>query len=129
MEKTCERCGEENPAMARFCRHCGVALTDPTVRSATPAVPVMKQWRMLSQTMTRKEVRRLLGEPMRIETNDRAGSPASETWTYEYETAEGGKECVGGSITFSASMGNPVSWIEPDWKKLAPRPAEAPNSE
>jgi hypothetical protein len=103
-----------NPLAARFCRHCGRPVAEPPIRSATRSSPLMKQWRMLRQRMTRKEVRQFLGEPLRIEWNGHSDS-AHETWVYEYEIANKPGSRLSGSVSFSATEGTTVLWTEPDW--------------
>ena len=67
--------------------------------------------------MTRKEVRKLLGEPMRVETGDTQGT-ACENWVYEYEAIGQANERLTGLVSFLAADGTVFSWIEPDWHKL-----------
>lgn len=84
----------------------------------------MQQWRQLSSRVTRREARRLLGEPARVEFIDDPMNPTAEVWTYEYESARSPAEKIAGSVVISISGQNVVSWTEPDWPALAP-PAEA----
>ena len=114
MRKQCDNCGAENPAIARFCRQCGRPWGQAWLRSATCVTPLMQQWRGLRHRMTRKEVRSLLGEPARVETAH-AGSPALETWTYEYEPVGGGARLCG-TIQFLLSEGTLSAWSEPSWR-------------
>ena len=108
----CDHCDAPNPAKSRFCRRCGKPLADPLVRSTTRLSPLMEKWRKLSLQMTRKELRSLLGEPLRIEAVQ-----SVERWTYEYECAkESGGRCRG-EVEISADS-RVVSWREPEWEKL-----------
>lgn len=95
------------------------------MRSVTPLTPLLAQWRGLKADLTRKEVRRLLGEPLRVQPPLPADHPGLERWRYVYRSARtgaGGELAtpdprVEGSVLF-ARDGRLVSWIEPDWEAL-----------
>lgn len=74
----------------------------------------MQCWRRLSHKLTRKDVRTLLGEPLRIEPPARPGDAAMERWEYEYATGAG-RLRARGSIEFLAAEGRILTWTEPDW--------------
>ena len=115
MLKDCEYCGTPNPAAANFCRQCGKSWP-PELRSLTRETPLMQQWRRLKHQMTRKEVRRVLGEPARVEP---APDPhGAERWTYEYERPGAPAAPLGGSLEFTLPDGTLGTWVEPDWGKL-----------
>ena len=117
MSKTCDQCAAENPTAANFCSRCGHGFGEFAIRSATRITPVMQQWRQLSHTMTRKEVRKLLGEPLQIQVAYDIGSAAVETWTYEYEsTVTSAGSRIRGIITFNAAESRILAWTEPDWR-------------
>jgi hypothetical protein len=118
----CEQCGAANPLAASFCRQCGRPWTGLPIRSATRVTPEMRQWRALHHRMTRKEVRRLLGEPLRIELVDAAvDAPGTgtagplEQWAYEYEVAGRADPRIRGSLLFSVGEGTLTHWSEPAW--------------
>lgn len=87
------------------------------IRSATRVTTVMEQWRRLSTSMTRKEVRKLLGEPLRIEADAPADPEATETWHYEYATIDAPETRIRGSVTFSTAEPRVLRWSEPDWRE------------
>jgi len=111
--RNCEHCGADNVTTGRFCRRCGRALADPLVRSATRLTPLMELWRGLNMQMTRKELRRRLGEPLRIDAVQ-----AEEKWTYEYEAVGAPEKRVRGEVTIAAPEGRVTGWTEPDWASL-----------
>lgn len=74
MQKTCARCGASNPTLASFCRQCGERLTDLALRAVIAVTPLVERWRSLRRQMTRREVRKLLGEPAKIESMPDAGA-------------------------------------------------------
>ena len=115
---TCEACRAECPDEANFCPRCGRALRGVMVRSATPINEEMEKWRKLSFSLTRKEVRRLLGEPLRIEVSGTAES-ATETWRYEYETCAERIERVGGEVRISVNESRVIGWDEPHWTAIS----------
>jgi hypothetical protein len=127
--KCCTHCGQENPEAARFCLRCGTAfgagVAVGIIQSATHASPLMERWRKLTTHTTRREVKRLLGEPARIELSlPQGGSVISgalsvETWTYEYEVAGQPERRVAGSILISVFEARVMSWVEPEWKALS----------
>jgi hypothetical protein len=125
MQKTCANCGAENPVTAKFCRRCGRPCTEQVIRSVTKPSPVMQQWRLLSHNLTRKEVRKALGEPIRIETGEPAGASTAEIWTYEYEVVNRPEEHVSGTVKLSVLEGRVLSWVEPDWHRLGAARPEA----
>jgi hypothetical protein len=124
MMQSCLHCLSDNPAAARHCRRCGRALSMQVV-SATPVTPIMQQWRRLKRDLTRQEVRKALGEPLRIEQPPAAAGAEYEQWTYEYRGEASGSIVIG-MVSFEAWDGRLVSWSEPEWKLLIP-PAEEPD--
>ena len=112
----CEHCDAPNPAKSRFCRRCGKALADPLVRSTTRLSPLMEKWRRLNLQMTRKELRKQLGEPLRIEAAQESGQTV-ERWVFEYESVNGASRHICGKVSVS-SEGRVVAWREPDWRQL-----------
>ncbi|MCC7293719.1 MAG: hypothetical protein IT449_16805 [Phycisphaerales bacterium] len=115
MSRSCEQCGADSPDIARFCRQCGRPLRGRMIRSATRVTAVMEQWRRLSTSMTRKEVRKLLGEPLRIEAPASADPNATETWQYEYAAAGAPDTHLAGDVMFSTTEARVLRWTEPDW--------------
>jgi hypothetical protein len=110
--------------MARFCSRCGSPQGGHAIRSATMVTPVLQQWRMLKNNLTRKEVRRVLGEPLRVDPPEPHLVDALEKWTYQYEavrqTSQVGLPVVG--LVYFAADGRLVSWQEPAWENLGTRP-------
>lgn len=117
MTIACPRCAAENPDSARFCRQCGGPLAESRVRSTTRLTPLLEKWRRLSRSMTRKEVRALLGEPRRVEASQ-SGTEAAEVWVYEYESADEQALRVTGQVHISPSESRVVGWQEPEWERL-----------
>lgn len=111
--------GHDNTDAARYCSRCGRPLGGDPIRSATRVTPLMQLWRQLSSRVTRREARRLLGEPARVEFIDDPLNPTAEVWTYQYEPADGTGSRIAGSVVISISGQNVVSWTEPDWPALA----------
>ena len=124
MRKTCDNCGAENPPGANFCRQCGKPWGQAWLRPAVRMTPLMQQWRGLRHRMTYKEVRRVLGEPARIDVAP-PGWPGFEVWTYEYEPAPGAGGLLRGEMRFLLTEGTLAVWSEPDWK-AAEAPSEKP---
>lgn len=120
MENLCPHCGADNRATARYCRLCGRPCVDGVIRSATRVTPVMEQWRQLSHALTRREIRKLLGEPMRREMQDAPDGVQIEIWRYEYEIAGPPETRVTGTIELYAAEGRIITWTEPDWSRLGP---------
>jgi formate-dependent phosphoribosylglycinamide formyltransferase (GAR transformylase) len=120
---TCDHCGADNPSTARYCRRCGRPTGEPLLRSVTPTASALALWRQLSTKMTRKDVRRLLGEPARLQAADASHADATETWTYEYEVVGRPAERVTGAVRFVSGEGSVLTWTEPEWERLKP-PAE-----
>ena len=112
----CEHCDAPNPASGRFCRRCGKALADPLVRSTTRLSPLMEKWRRLSLQVTRKELRKHLGEPLRIDAVMEAGQTV-ERWVFEYESVGASAHRVCGEVNVSHD-GRVTAWREPDWGQL-----------
>jgi len=126
-EVTCRRCGRVNRPVANYCGQCGLALSVPTVQSMTKVTPLMKQWRLVGHQMTRKEIRKLLGEPARIEQQVSPGTNTgatetplamTEVWNYDYEVVDGSKQVTRGCVVFSVPEGRLLTWSEPDWSIL-----------
>lgn len=115
----CMGCQGNSPAAANFCPRCGRALRGTMVRSATPISEVLQKWRRLSLASTRKEVRKLLGEPLRIEVSGTLHESATETWTYEYESCVDRIERASGSVCISAAESRVIGWNEPHWRAIA----------
>lgn len=118
MGHLCRRCGNENPTEARFCRNCGAACGDVSVRSLTRLTPLLRQWRKLSHSLTRKDVYKLLGEPAQRAVTPLNDAEPSETWTYEFERAESPSSRIAGRVTFILPDGRVASWSEPDWSQF-----------
>ncbi len=125
MQRVCEQCGASSPQVARYCGRCGRAWAEEPIRTVTRSTPLMLQWRLLRLRLTRKEVRKLLGEPARIELAERAGVPAAvagvptvEQWRYEYERVDGAAQRERGMVEFALVDGTVLTWREPDWEKL-----------
>jgi len=68
----------------------------PSMESSTPAAKDRSQWRRLERKMPKDEVKKLLGDPVRISV-----SRFYEVWFYD-----------GGSVTFNGK-GHVDSWSEP----------------
>ena len=118
----CGSCDAESPAAARYCARCGQPLPpsggpnapdEMLLRSATRLMPLLAQWRKLTTRMTRKDVRRLLGEPLRLKRTEN-----SEQWVYVYEAVSNQGQAIEGMVKFDASDGRALSWAEPDWESL-----------
>lgn len=118
MSVECSQCGATNPAAARYCRRCGRAFLDAPIRSTTRLTPLMQQWRQLSTRLTRKDVRKLLGEPAGVQVPGPDSNLTFETWSYSYERAESEARRVTARVQF-APGGGVVSWKEPEWDELA----------
>ncbi|HRX85403.1 MAG TPA: zinc ribbon domain-containing protein [Phycisphaerae bacterium] len=115
----CIVCGAHNPPMARFCHRCGAPQTGVSLRSATRLTPLLQQWRLLKADLTRREVRRILGEPLRVVPARGANADVPECWTYVYEPV--GKDATVGSVSGEvrfAADGRLVGWSEPDWTRV-----------
>ncbi|MCG3128494.1 MAG: hypothetical protein CHACPFDD_03383 [Phycisphaerae bacterium] len=123
MSQTCQRCAASNAEAARFCRQCGAALPELRVQSLTRITMLLARWRKLSRSVTRQELRSLLGEPRRIESDSPASRDPVETWVYEYESADTPAQRVCGRVTVSSSGSHVVAWCEPDWDRLREGPA------
>lgn len=119
--KRCGRCDAAVAPGASFCSRCGEPLAASLVRSTTRLSALLLQWRELSLQFTRKELRKLLGEPKRIDNTD----GAIETWTYEYESVAGPGPRVAGIVQISTEESRVVGWREPDWERLADEKREA----
>ncbi len=80
----------------------------------------MEQWRKLSHKLTRKEVRKLLGEPLRVELDPvgQSHDHPKERWTYEYHDRGEPDRRTQGEITISITQGHVLHWTEPDWARL-----------
>lgn len=110
--------GHDNADAARYCSRCGRPLGGDPIRSATRVTPLMQLWRQLSSRVTRREARRLLGEPARVDFIDDPLNPTAEIWTYQYESTDGTSSRIAGTVIISISGQNVVSWTEPDWPAL-----------
>ena len=111
----CSRCATPRQAGANFCPRCGAAFSRAmTVRSTTRSSPLMERWRQLNYSLTRKELRKLLGEPKRVEPPPTCEAGATERWIYEYEAVATGKR-VTGEVQVSVAESRVVTWLEPDW--------------
>ncbi len=119
-EKRCALCNEANPATAIYCRRCGKAWNEPVLYVAMPRSALMLHWRRLRRQMTRREVRRLLGEPSHI-TVTSAAEPRMERWLYEYERDRCPRAgpSLSGFIEFELPDGVTAGWTEPDWSSVS----------
>src|SRR5262245_3066548 len=116
----CSNCGAENTELARFCGRCGRACGGAVVRSMTTLTPLLARWRQVSLALTRKEVRKILGEPLRIESRPAADHAAAhEVWIYEYQSGDGRAEGICGWVSISVAESRVLGWSEPDWTRLA----------
>src|SRR5262249_35867544 len=120
MAKNCDQCGAENLDAANFCSRCGFGFGRVPIRSATRVTPVMQQWRQMSQKLTRKEVRKLLGEALRIDVNHEVDNTTVEKWTYEYESV-GNQARPHGVVVFDVAESRILAWTEPDWAAFGER--------
>lgn len=77
----------------------------------------MQQWRQLSTRLSRKDVRKLLGEPAGVQVPGPDSEVTVETWTYSYHRGEDGAPRVTARVQFAPS-GGVVSWNEPEWDQL-----------
>lgn len=118
MSCTCQRCAAMNVESARFCSRCGAALPELRVCSVTRVTPLLSRWRKLSRSLTRRELRSLLGEPRRIDTDSPPSRDPFETWIYEYESIDSPPQRICGSVVVSSSESRVVAWSEPDWDRL-----------
>ena len=84
----------------------------------------MEKWRRLNLQMTRKELRKQLGEPLRIETIRDSGQMV-EKWLFEYESVNKTSQRVQGEVCLS-SEGHVVTWREPDWREVHREPDALP---
>lgn len=122
----CDRCGTAATPSARYCPRCGNACNGPLVRSLTRVSTLLQQWRGLSHSLTRRDVRKLLGEPARIEPADLRDAVRVETWRYDYARVAEDKEAettahnpkVAGSVQFAQDEGRVLTWTEPNWEAL-----------
>ena len=73
--------------------------------------------------MTRKDVRKHLGEPLRIESGVEEGG-AVETWRYEYETVADPSRRANGEVRLCGNDGRLLAWSEPDWSTLTEPPMQ-----
>lgn len=77
----------------------------------------MQQWRQLSTRLTRKDVRKLLGEPASVQVPGPESDVSVETWTYAYHRADPAAPRVTARVRFAAD-GGLSSWTEPEWDQL-----------
>lgn len=84
----------------------------------TRATPLLERWRQLHYTLTRKEVRKLLGEPKRVEPPKETSDGSYERWIYEYEALADRTRKVTGELLFSIVESRLISWTEPDWDEV-----------
>ncbi len=130
-ETTCRACGAANSAIANYCRQCGIALSERLVQPVTTPTALTRQWRSLTLLMTRKGVRKLLGEPVAVRFVSTPEDLSAEQWTYQYKAAENSCQgsvqdsneedspnVVSATVTFDSPDGRILSWVEPDWTKL-----------
>jgi len=119
MTQTCPQCQAVCAGPARFCGRCGAQIATGTfIRSATRVTPLLERWRGLSRAMTRKDIRRLLGEPLALAAPDARDRHAEEVWTYEYEAVGRPAERARGLVRFCPTDGRVLSWEEPEWGRL-----------
>lgn len=128
MTKNCVQCQAENLSNANFCSRCGRSFGEALIRSATAVSPLMLLWRQLSPSLTRKEVRKLLGEPLRVELAAieqaeknavRLQDAAIETWTYVYVAADRSGLQAAGQVFLSVLESRVVGWTEPNWESFS----------
>jgi len=77
----------------------------------------MRQWRQLSTRLTRKDVRKLLGEPAEVAVPAPDSELKLETWSYSYRRDEPDAARVSARVQFSPD-GGVSSWTEPAWDEL-----------
>jgi hypothetical protein len=78
--------------------------------------------------MTRKDVRKLLGEPLRVEMPAVIDEAAHECWLYEYELLGTPQGRPRGFVRFCPNDGRVLSWHEPNWAAMSrPDSAAAPD--
>ena len=116
--KCCDNCGSANPERAQFCSRCGRRWGDPLLRSTTTLSSLLAAWRQLNYRTTRKDVRRILGEPKRIEPPVAESADRTERWIYEYETVGERHERIRGEVQIDVTASCVCSWKEPDWDQL-----------
>jgi hypothetical protein len=78
----------------------------------------MKQWSELSAALTRKEVRKLLGEPATVDLIGDGIASSAEAWNFDYEIVDGSNRSVQGTVVFSYPEGRILRWSEPDWAQF-----------
>ncbi len=114
--RRCTSCTVPAAEGARFCARCGASLDQKgLVRSATRVTPLLQKWRQLSRTLTRRDVRVLLGEPLRIDVPRPSDMGHHEEWRYVYEMLDSDRESIEGVLRFCPQDGRLLSWNEPDW--------------
>jgi len=114
--RRCTSCTAQASDAARFCSRCGASLDQKgVVRSATRVTPLLQRWRQLSRTLTRKDVRVLLGEPLRSGMPKPSDMGQHEEWHYAYEVLDGSGEGIEGVLRFCLTDGRLLTWNEPDW--------------
>lgn len=118
--KTCDNCGSTNPERAQYCSRCGRRWGEPLLRSTTTRSALLAHWRQLNYRSTRKDVRRILGEPKRIDPPMSESGDRNERWTYEYETLEPSGARIRGEVWIDVTASCVCSWNEPDWDQLPP---------
>lgn len=124
--KRCHSCSTGCQENARFCGRCGASL-DSTglVRSATRVTPLLQRWRRLSRRLTRKDVKLLLGEPLRIQMPSPSEMTQHEDWHYVYRALDGSHDGVEGVVRICPTDGRLLSWNEPDWSVVGVETAAA----
>jgi hypothetical protein len=131
----CPRCATANPGAAGYCRNCGLSLGRP-IESITRISPLLLLWRQLSATLTRKDVRKILGEPARIVVGDVRDPQSVEVMIYEYRARTAGAgdgvnvsspgRLISGEVHVLMTDGRLVTWREPEFAMLDEQTGEAP---
>ncbi|MFN0135848.1 MAG: hypothetical protein ACKVS9_06990 [Phycisphaerae bacterium] len=80
---------------------------------------MLERWRKLDYTLTRRELKRLLGEPYRIFPPSDPAADAIERWVYEYEAADDPQRRVIGELRVSIMESRLISWTEPEWNAVS----------
>ncbi|MFN0135852.1 MAG: hypothetical protein ACKVS9_07010 [Phycisphaerae bacterium] len=80
---------------------------------------MLERWRKLDYTLTRRELKRLLGEPYRIFPPSDPAANAIERWVFEYEAADDPQRRVSGELRISIAESRLTSWTEPEWSAVS----------
>lgn len=118
-KSNCPRCETVSAAGAKFCARCGCSLGGEAYRSLTRPSPLLDRWRRLSYTLTRREIKRLLGEPHRVCPPSDPATDEVERWVYEYEATDDSRRRVVGELRISIAESRLISWSEPEWEAVS----------